>query len=42
MLHGLMELNVSIPVMVHDRVIINCVLFIEDRARPDERMFVSV
>jgi hypothetical protein len=38
----LMELNLLILVMVHDRVIINCGLFIQYRARPDDRMFVSV
>ena len=33
-LHRLMELNVLIPVMVHDRVTINCGLCIQYRAKP--------
>jgi hypothetical protein len=30
-----MELNVTIPLMVHDRMIINCGLLVEKGVKPD-------
>jgi hypothetical protein len=33
--YRLMELNVIIPLMVHDRMIINCGLLVEQRVKPD-------